>query len=586
MLKSNILSSTLFLLLISSTASAQIEDLKNKVYETKLAKSPAKAEIEELDRKIDLVEDYRNESAEAIYKAMNRKSALVNRFVKEFEKADELIPIVQSKDPKWKIEKQIEKLELHRQKFNEVVKLQAEFEALQLSYRNYYNIFNDKKNRLEGLWKSVEMRYDADRGSEVDPHRMNAATNFYAYVTATDSTGLDWDNFKSLKTKALEVNEKYVKELKSFGGNIDESDYGYKALYYFSEENEYGLKNNFEKFLKIVSNTEAYSLKPDFWKTAYLLNASKSDKLMLDAWMKLYPENSELQALQSKVANYANTLASTFKSEIAVSDFHNEIVQGVYFSNHPIEFGKESAADFQTTFKSTDAIYMVQYFPTKRDLSVIKSEIRPKNSPNTIDLKFINDELKSASAIQIMLVQDANNLDLPRYYETFRLVSYLHDTEASKIELDIDKSIITIDATEGKQNYTTINEAFSTYRKKVLPLPEADSEVLPAGIEQACKAHGFTEKLVKSHAYSKWEYTKSYLGVILRRDMEAALYFKDAQGNCFFRIVAIRQEAIGSGYAQPEIYAADYLYFQTIKGGYEIKHEQSESGGIFYYNCR
>jgi len=586
----NIIKITLLniLLVLSHNLSAQITsglgDAKQKAYNSKVNKSPAKEEIITTDKALEEIERFKDWSAQGIYKSDNKYKI----FVTNYEIVEKHIPLIKEKDPKWKIEKQNERWFPYKDKYVEVKRLQKQYEELESAFNTYDEYFKAKAYALKQKSKACGYSSSGRMDLAVE-RRIPAVKVLEQFVYGNGEDDLQW---KELKAKVLEfekIIESYKKEYEAKGGMV--RDIYSNALKVFTEgkyESPEYFKGEFVSFQQKIS---MYDSKPSFEDFPGNLIRSNIDRTTAKVWLHIFPDDSALRGIYDKIDAYSSDLDAKFRKDIAQSDFHASIIEGVYFSDHPIIIGQETEADFKTKFKSTDPIYMTVYYAEKYNMCEKNVEIIERSKGKKMNLRYFPFGLKSNcvemnSVVQVTLIPPSIEEGKPIYHSVLDLLRFLKSVDSDELTLEISKEEITLDFSEGNEKYNELHDALLKYRTDNLSAPKAKMS-FSLSLAKACDEEGFKESLVKVvPVETDWEYEKNVYGVIISREIDAVLLFKDSNGKCFLRDVTIYQEKNESGYASPVLSNVSNYYQQEVNADQVILHGAEDDDYRIYYNCK
>lgn len=598
---------TLFALLFCSLSStAQILDrigeAKQKAYEKKVNKSPAKDEIIKLDQALEELERYADWTGAGIYKA-NRPAPWAHRgsytpsneytkFVKNYLIAKEMIPLVKEKDPDWKIEEQEERFTPFTAKYEEATTLQKKYEELEASYEMYDKLYEKKIEQFSRSWERCG--YSSDYSRMTADERLTAARNFNSFVLGTEDEDLNWTQLQSDIPKVREITAAYKTEYELKGGEKS----SYIDLYGLERidlkgKSEYKGVNEYKKeFVSYFSDNDTeYDKAVTLTDMPKKLKYSTADLAIAEAWLFIFPEDAQLKEVHNKILKYRETLVSKYKSEVAVSDYHVEIVSGTFFSNHKINFGSESEADYKTTFTSTEPIYITNYHTEKYNNCHTQFYVTDKTNGVELRLNYHPEGFKEncknmTSYHHVPLIPNSFEEIKSDYSSVLELLMYLKDLENDKIVLEISKKEITIDLSEGTQKYKDLYDQLLNYRRSNLHPPKPQMS-FSLSMKKACEQQGFKETIVKViPTSSDWVYEKNYLGIILSREIDAVILFKDANGKCFLREVSIYQNKIESGFASPVISHVSSYYHEYLNNNQGRSHAAEDDDYRVYCRCQ
>jgi hypothetical protein len=130
-------------------------------------------------------------------------------------------------------------------------------------------------------------------------------------------------------------------------------------------------KDLFDQRIKSYINSqieEAWKQKQ--YNEATAIQNISNAKYMIDAALMMLPDNEAVKKLKSDVDNSFQTIAGAYYKKVYTSDFHEENVGKILFSNKPIVIGEEDPAQFKNEFSVNEKIYAVAYLNgTIKDLT-------------------------------------------------------------------------------------------------------------------------------------------------------------------------------------------------------------------------
>lgn len=565
----------------SVNAQSLFGDIKNKSYENKVNKSPAKKEINDLDESLKQIERYNEWSGYKIY------TSAYKVFTKNYENAEKLIPIIKEKDPKWKIQKQEERWSPFTDKYNEAVELQEKYEELKSEFNYYEKYFKEKLNAFKGYAGACGYNGTGRMDLPVE-QRTPAVKALKNYLTGKDEEDFNWLEVKSNISKFEKVIDAYKKEYEAKGGMP--RDIRSNELELFTEGGLYSIEYYKSNFVGFHQKINMFDDKPSLKNFPGNLIRANIEKTAAEAWLSIFPDDENLLAIYKKVKIFSSELESKFQADIAVSDFHTSIIKGIYFSDHPVKIGEEKESDFKRAFKSTDPIYITIYSSRKyntceRDIEIIdegRKRILSINFPHGNSVGCVN----MSSVLQLVIVPESFEEVKSSYHSVVGLLGYLKDIKEDQLTLKIQGEEIKIDLSDGTEKYKKLNDQILAHRSSVLSPPKAKMSV-NISVQGACKEEGFNEALIRTIPLQRdWEYNKNSLGVTLSRETEAVLLFKDSRGKCFMREVTIFQKKIPSGYAAPFISNISNFYQQEVNSEQVILHVAEDEDYRIYCKCQ
>ena len=317
----------------------------DKNQEKKLQASPAKDFIIKSNLAIKNVDDQHIKKSDA--KTLIEYDEA--RFTKSYNAYDSLEYYkneIKRLDPKWKVK--------------DIETCQTTYAAKHKEFSGFYLKY------LDGQKKCEEYKVYFSKVEKQLKSLVGKGNELYLYVTGQDESKFDLTEYRKIETEALELLKTHEIYARGNGGwskpFIDglkylkitsEETYSYYSFLgfeydYFKGRNGDGVKykneleeSDFPGILKSLSNYE---------------NAYYRAK----AALFLFPNEPVAQEIYKGVeVNYKKFDA--YKGKIAISPFHKENMGKIFFSDHKITFGKETAADFKTEFKAGEPIFVIHY---------------------------------------------------------------------------------------------------------------------------------------------------------------------------------------------------------------------------------
>ena len=534
---------------------------KDKVREKKKQKSPANSELTQLDELVEFfkTDTYRSYSAERLFE--NGNGMFYKKRMRNYKTADSLITVIKTKDPKWKFDEEETTVQKFKPKYDELTVMVQKQEENLKKFEEYNNFLLRKGKGFKETHKNPK--------------------SFFEYVSSKDTSGFEWEKTQQMMPDIKAIEKEYTKKYPNSHGMSGLS-------IYERNRSSFGIHYYMEKDYKEISQHDVYSVS-DITKTN-IPKASKTlttDIYLLKSWSTLYPEDERFSSLLKKAEERKKTLSDYFKNSLAVSDFHAEVISGVFFSNHPIEFGKETAADFKTEFEAGESIYVIEYRAYKSTDEPRIFEVSGNGFRSEAYYEVLNPKGET-TARQYLLIPNLDDASKLRHESGEPLFRDLKDLSSGKIELEVAKQNISINLDAGTANFDKIYAQYKKQRMAKMPLPKAgmvDASVNSL-VRKACKEEGFKGQILKITILSKeWDYEKNkYSGRITGRSMEdICVYYKDAEGNCFFRIISIGQSKTDTEYSLPWVSGTAKNYY-TGDGPF-TRYIADDEYEMFYINC-
>lgn len=287
-------------------------------------------------------------------------------------------------------------------------------------------------------------------------------------------------------------------------------------------------------------------------------------------------------------------------SNFFVSPFHQKNVGKTFLSNHRINFGNETEADFTTEFKEGDPIFVVHYLqgPSSMDkgnfefkfpwMDVVYLKTGPLND------KFGDEQ--QVNVYQFALVPPLNDAEIPKgnKADVTKVVECVSKPTSTKhtcvlVHFDNKKLEFTIDYSENKHIYESIYKEIGLLQGDLVKISKAgmtdgsvDAEIkkfLSKVDESELNFKGCT--VVKSIIIPmEWEYEKEpYTNKIDNRYLrQVHVICKDENNKCFMLSVDYKQFMNGGSYGTPLIQV-----FSAVTFGPE--YISADSNKRLYFNC-
>lgn len=554
----------LILVLFSITIPSfgQISDAKDKIYNLKVNKSPAKDYILETDK---IIEDFvpLNYSVEH-FVSTNQGKSIVKQYNKVLENKNKILEL----DPKWKMNRIDDFLS----------EAQPLYEGIQVHFEGEAKL-NNQIDELSAFFttKEGEYRSKSTAGGE----------EFYNYIKGTGDITFNLN----------EVTEKVAQANQLIAENEDAEISGLR--YFIISENK--LNTTYEQ--RALSYI-------DYIEEKYLLsslNELSGNKLVeryaevksalwtIKAYLLLFPDHQDLLTWKTDLEGAIAKLDKAV-SEIAVSDFHKDHFNQILLSNNHITFGQESANDFKTSFSKNESIYVTIYLtfaPTNRDFNnalllyfgndlVAKSTVRPKG--------FLDNEGEALAVLHFPLVpsKDDNSIQPVEMMMAHNFLrglknnngeySLIFDAYGDDPRVDF---TVDMDPDFMEENYAKASKA----KKKYIGMPKSNMSdgSVPGLIKSALKMEELNDEVLKVIIISdEWIHeVHSITNETLNRTLgEVAVLCKDDNGNCYFLFCSLFQSRVDGKYQDPVI---DNLYSDY---GFQDRINLPDDEDYKYYvNC-
>jgi hypothetical protein len=271
----------------------------------------------------------------------------------------------------------------------------------------------------------------------------------------------------------------------------------------------------------------------------------------------------------------------SYKDEIAISPFHKANMGKIFFSDHKINFGKETAADFKTEFKAGEPIYVINY---QTSAFYLKNDVYFKISYK------VDDQWKQLDSYEVFSYPDGvtadgksivyqycltptkeKNLPSNEYVQADRPLECLSSLKSGVHKIRIEyydySSEFTLTINESNNYKQAYAHAHSVFINNT-PLPKVGmTDASVHGWVVQAFANSDSKDLdgvqhLRTYIVSKeWDYsTNKYTDRINGRDAEIVLVCKDNKGDCFIFYADFSQSKAGSTWLSPSVFFREGSY--------------------------
>lgn len=568
-----------------SNAQISVSSVADAAYDKKVQKSPAKDVILQSDRAINKVYDQ--------HSSFNDAKKLIGydegRFVRSYDAYDSLEYYkkeILRLDPKWKV-KRIETCQTtYATKHNE-------FSVFYLPYREgkkKHIEYNAYFSRVENLMKPL-----VGRGEE-----------FYKFVSGQDTNKFNLSEYRKIEMEAVELLKTYEFYDKQLNRWYTPSITGMSYAMIRANDESYDyytlLGRHFSNYKNL--NDQSKPLQDyQFPEVLKELTRYENDYYIAKAIALLFPENARAKQIYNyEEINYKKF--DEYKEKVAISKFHKENMGKVFFADHKVTFGQETAADFKTEFKAGEPIYVIIYeveaFELKDDHTQYIS-VGVDDEWRQLDEYYVVSYADGvSSAGQGIVVQycltPTQDLKLPtdEYVQAHRPLEALANLKTGQHEIRVGsystKATFTLTVTESN-NYTKSSEYAYNARKNSIPLPKAGmtDESVHGWVVKAfanSDSHDLDNvTFIRTIIISKeWDYsTNRYTNQITGRSCEIVMICKDKNGDCFVWHADYSQTKSGSVWNSPSVSFRQGLH--VGEGTTHANYYRGDSDGRVYVNC-
>jgi len=543
-----------------SQPETKAEELKRKVYESKVKKSPAKELIMETDKQIDFFESQKSYGA-------NSNIFKLEKSIASFElvKANK-IKILEI-DAKWKPKK--------------IDNFLSENESF------YQTILEKRKvgEEIKGRFYSIE-NFLVSKRDHLKSSRKEGGKQFYNFATGSDKNSLQWNEVKAKIEEGKKVEIEYKEYLKKKGENVKHFN-GIKGIEYFT--------NGFRLLMEVsdfVKDNDGYSesnpLKYDDAKKLKYYMGSKEDLYIVKAYIYLYPDNEKLTALKKQIITYHDKLDAHF-DKLATSPFHKEHFGEFLLSDHLVKVGSESEKDFKTSFKVGEPIYVTYYGLdnyVKNDameFSLFKGETFIGNDAPFIIIK--NDI--TTSVFQFALIPKLNDASVSNRDKIgiSGLIANLKDLNASVHSMTLKKESYTnkyslefeLDVTSGNEPYSALLSDVNKAIKNTVrpPKPGMTSGEVTSLVKKAFALDDESHNVIRTIVVSKeWIIRKHELtGVIKNRELPFIAVICKGEKGCYLLMCSLFQSRAEGKYLNPSVSLQKTYPFMGDKFSFKMNED-------------
>ncbi len=314
-------------------------------------------------------------------------------------------------------------------------------------------------------------------------------------------------------------------------------------------------------------------VKGDKQQELFHLNAAKD---FCELLLKFAPNNPRASAWKNQVEKEINRIGGSIKY---LSNLHKKYLGKMLFSSKMVSIGRETEADFRTTFKSDDYIFATIYLPSKlRDLTdaYVINDMEIKVNGMMIDegsrtAVCVTSAMQEKHYLQVALVPDsAWKTKFKSIYTEHNM--HTHESIArafvdagpySEIRVDVRvifrgtksdvKGSFILDQSSGTDNIKSVLSAEENNRLANANLPKAgmqnkDIEAQALAIMRKKNNDGSGKIYKKATIVSEdWDYDKSWAGVTVSRSITMALTSKEYDGKCMYQLFTFFQQGKGNG---------------------------------------
>lgn len=550
---------------------AQLDEYKDKIYNMKLNRSPAKELIIQTDKDM---ESFKTQGSLGHLISSGRTDAVKKFYEKIENNKAEILKL----DPKWKTDRIDGFLAEKKEYYDRICKhLQEEEELLK------------QMSELEQFFTYKKKQYNDARGD---------GKFFYDYVTGNDTASFNWHEIEN-KLAEIDGLEKKYKELELDKRPLRDPDFEIKNFGFFTDYNK--------GFDTHKSFAESY---PSYIEDAYYLSrlnqlegkqlveryaVLKDANWTLKAYQHLFPDNENLKKCSSEVLAGISKLEESI-NKIAVSEFHKDHFNQILFSNKRINFGSETAADFKTNFKGNEPIYITLYLTYAPNSTyntdalllyldnklVANSSVRPKGEFDykgehsaVIHFPLIpapnDDEVQAVETMMAYNFVNAISKNNGNYSFVFQPIS----TKSSfDFTIDMDPSFVEAELAK-----------LSVAKKQYIGNPKAKMTDFSVAdlVKRALASEERNDKVVDVVILSdEWKYeVHSITNHVLSRELdEIVIQCKDEKGQCYLLVGSLFQSKADGQYQKPIFNLSRYF-------GEGEKLSVFEDGDYkFYNNCK